>query len=49
MTRAWRKKGQLKRRERVLDTLLRYEPQSKQQQKEINTLLERTNHVKYTR
>jgi len=45
MTRAWRKKGQTKRRKRALDTLMRYEPQSKQQMKEIDTLIERTKHA----
>jgi|TARA_B100000524_G_C23342136_1_gene258846 hypothetical protein len=41
-TRAWRKKGLTKRRLRALDTLQRYEPQSKQQMKEIDILIERT-------
>ena len=44
-TRAWRKKGLTKRRLRALDTLLRYEPQSKQQIKEIDILIERTKHA----
>ena len=35
MTRAWRKKGQTKRRKVALDTLMRYEPQTKQQKKVI--------------
>tara|TARA_A100001011_G_scaffold367290_1_gene420570 strand:- start:292 stop:435 length:144 start_codon:yes stop_codon:yes gene_type:complete len=42
MSRAWRKKGLTKRRLRALDTLMRYEPQSKQQMKEIDILIERT-------
>ena len=42
MGRAWRKKGLTKRRLRALDTLMKYEPQSKQQMKEIDILIERT-------
>ena len=42
MGRAWRKKGLTKRRLRALDTLMRYEPQSKQQMKEIDILIEMT-------
>tara|TARA_Y100000590_G_scaffold368012_1_gene428398 strand:- start:164 stop:316 length:153 start_codon:yes stop_codon:yes gene_type:complete len=34
--------GVLGRRKRALDRLMRYEPQSKQQMKEIDILLERT-------
>ena len=34
--------GVVGRRKRALDTLQRYEPQSKQQMKEINILIERT-------
>jgi hypothetical protein len=42
MTRAWKKKGQTKRRKKALDTLMRYEPRTKQQDKEIDILYERT-------
>ena len=45
MTRAWRKKGQTKRRKKALDTLMRYEPRTKQQEKEMATLYERTKHA----